>query len=254
MKTILITGASSGIGKACAERFSTEAVRLILTARSSDALSKLQSQLSKDEIEVIMYSVDVRDRTVVEEMFADLSQKGISVDVLINSAGLALGLTHVENGDPDDWDAMIDTNVKGLLYMTRCALKEMVKNDSGHIVNVGSVAGTTAYANGAVYCATKAAVRFISDALRQEVVDKKIKVTNIQPGMVETNFSNVRFHGDDAKANTVYEGIEALTGKDMADVIAYTVLAPENIQICDLTVTPLHQASAGVLHRKETRT
>ncbi|MFT5036915.1 MAG: 3-hydroxy acid dehydrogenase/malonic semialdehyde reductase [Candidatus Azotimanducaceae bacterium] len=252
MKTILITGASSGIGKACAARFAKEGdIRLILTARRADVLSELQTELTKEGVEVVTYTVDVQDRKAVADMFADLSSKKISVDVLINNAGLALGLTHISKGDPDDWDTMIDTNVKGLLYMTQCALKGMIENDSGHIVNVGSIAGKWAYANGAVYCASKAAVRFISDALRQEVVDKKIRVTNIQPGMTETNFSNVRFKGKTKKAESVYAGIEALTGADLADAIAYAVLVPQNIQIAEMTIMPTHQASGGVVHRKE---
>lgn len=250
MKTILITGASSGIGKAAAIRFAKEDVRLILLSRNTDALAELKSKCDEGGKETLVYGVDVRDRAAVESLFADLSAKGIALDVLVNNAGLAVGMEDIKDGDPDDWDAMIDTNIKGLLYMTKAALGTMVARDQGHIVNVGSIAGTVAYAKGAVYCATKAAVRFISDALRQEVVGNNIRVTNIQPGMVETNFSVVRFKGDEAKAGKVYEGIEALTPADIADAIAFAVFSPSNVQVSEMTVMPTHQAGPGVVHRK----
>ncbi len=249
MKTILITGASSGIGKAVALRFAREDSRLVLVARSTDALESLKAECAQKGREVIVFSLDVRDRAAIEAMFAALAEKGIAVDVLINNAGLALGMNDLKDGDPDDWDTMIDTNVKGLLYMTRAALRGMSERDSGHIVNVGSIAGTAAYAKGAVYCATKAAVRFISDALRQEVVASGIRVTNVQPGMVETNFSKVRFKGDEAKADDVYKGIDALTPDDIAETIAYVVLSPANVQVSEVTVMPAHQAGPGVVHR-----
>ncbi len=249
MKTILITGASSGIGKAAALRLAQEDTRLVLMARNAEALDALKAACEQEGREVFTYSLDVRDRAAVEAMFADLAGKDVAIDVLINNAGLALGMHDLKDGDPADWDTMIDTNIKGLLYMTREALRGMSARDSGHIVNVGSIAGTAAYAKGAVYCATKAAVRFISDALRQEVVATGIRVSNVQPGMVETNFSNVRFKGDEAKADAVYKGIEALTPADIAETIAYVVLAPENVQVSEVTVMPTHQAGPGVVHR-----
>jgi hypothetical protein len=252
MKTILITGASSGIGRACALRFAKEKdVVLVLCARSASALDVLKDELGETGKKASIFVVDVRDRKAVDGMFKELEKERVSIDVLINNAGLALGFDDVKDGNPDDWDTMIDTNIKGLLYVTQGALRSMIENDRGHIVNIGSVAGVNAYAKGAVYCATKAAVRFISDALRQEVVANNIKVTNVQPGMVETNFSKVRFHGDEAKAGNVYKGIEALSGDDLAETIANVVLTAENIQISELTVMPVHQASAGVTHRKE---
>lgn len=250
MKTILITGASSGIGKAVALRFSREDVQLILTARTESALNEIKDTCEKGGRDVIIATVDVRDRVAAEELFATLETQGVSVDVLINNAGLAVGMEDIKDGDPDDWDTMIDTNIKGLLYMTRAALKGMAARDYGHIVNVGSIAGTNAYAKGAVYCATKAAVRFISDALRQEVVANNIRVTNIQPGMVETNFSKVRFKGDEGKAGSVYKGIEALSADDIADAIAYAVLSTDNVQVSELTIMPVHQAGPGSVHRK----
>lgn len=249
MKTILITGASSGIGEAAAKRFAQEDVRLILVARNADKLAALQKEIALLGKDAYIYALDVRDRAAVAGMYRDLAQKQIAVDVLINNAGLALGMDDLKDGSPEDWDQMIDTNVKGLLYMTKEALPEMVARNAGHIVNIGSIAGTQAYAKGAVYCATKAAVRFISDALRQEVVSHNIRVTTIQPGMAETNFSLVRFKGDEDKADKVYEGIEAMSGADVAETIAYVVLAPEHVQIAELTVMPTHQAGPGVVHR-----
>lgn len=249
MRTILITGASSGIGKATTHRFAEEDVQLVLAARNMDALSLVKETCAQGGKEVLAYGVDVRDRRAVEAMFEDLKAKGVAIDVLVNNAGLAAGMEDIKDGNPDDWDTMIDTNIKGLLYMTRAALEGMVARDQGHIVNVGSIAGTQAYAKGAVYCATKAAVRFISDALRQELVANNIRVTNIQPGMVETNFSRVRFKGDEAKAEKVYQGIDALTPEDIADAIAFAVLSPDNVQVSEMTVMPTHQAGPGVAHR-----
>lgn len=250
MRTILITGASSGIGKAATLRFAKEDVQLVLAARNMDALAEVKDTCVRDGKEVLAYGVDVRDRSAVEAMFRDLKAKGVAIGVLVNNAGLAAGMEDIKDGNPDDWDTMIDTNIKGLLYMTRAALEGMVARDQGHIVNVGSIAGTQAYAKGAVYCATKAAVRFISDALRQELVANNIRVTNIQPGMVETNFSRVRFKGDEVKAGKVYEGIDALTPEDIADAIAFAVLSPDNVQVSEMTVMPTHQAGPGVVHRK----
>ena len=250
MKTILITGASSGIGEACAKRFAQEKTHLVLTARSLEKLERLKKELETEEARVDVYPLDVRDRSAAESFFNTLKEERRSIDVLINNAGLARDVKALYEGDPSDWDTMIDTNVKGLLYMTRSALSGMIARNSGHIVNIGSIAGTQAYAQGAVYCATKAAVRFISDALRQEVVSYNIRVTNIQPGMAETNFSNVRFKGDTAQADAVYEGIEALTAGDVADAVAYAVYAPEHVQISELTIMPTHQAGPGVVHKK----
>lgn len=248
MNTICITGASSGIGRASAVRLAQSDVHLILLARSLDKLQDLKTKLAH-AARVSVYPLDVQDRGAVESVFADLAAEGIEIDVLVNNAGLALGMHDIVDGDPADWDTMIDTNVKGLLYMTKAALQGMVARNRGHIVNVGSIAGTQAYAKGAVYCATKAAVRFISDALRQEVVAHNIRVTNIQPGMAETSFSTVRFKGDEAKADAVYAGIEALTPEDVADAIAYAIGVPEHVQISELTIMPTHQAGPGVVHR-----
>lgn len=253
-RSVLITAAAGGgIGFAAARRCLEEGARALMLSdfhprRTAEAAEALGKEFPQQTVlgRVCNVAVEADVQALVEAAEAELG----GVDVLINNAGLALGMNDLKDGDPADWDTMIDTNIKGLLYMTREALRGMSERNSGHIVNVGSIAGTAAYAKGAVYCATKAAVRFISDALRQEVVATGIRVTNVQPGMVETNFSNVRFKGDEAKAGDVYKGIDALTPEDIAETIAYVVLAPENVQVSEVTVMPTHQAGPGVVHRK----
>lgn len=250
MKTILITGASSGIGKACAEELSSENTRLILCSRNIEKLNILKDDLINKSAEVFIYDVDVKDNESVELMFKDIHDNNIMVDVLINNAGLALGLDNIEDGNTEDWDNMIDTNVKGILYMTKKFMQQLGRDNYGHIVNMGSIAGIYAYPKGTVYAATKSAVKFVSDGLRKEVAEKNVKVTNIQPGLVETNFSNIRFNGDTERARNVYDGIDALTANDIADLINYVISRPAHVQICEITVTPLHQASVDVIHRK----
>ena len=193
----------------------------------------------------------MRDRSAVEEAIDTLPEEWKKIDILLNNAGGALGLEKLHEGDPSDWDTMIDTNIKGLLYLTRKIVPLMLKYQlKGHVVNIGSIAGIAAYPNGAVYCATKAAVHCLSDGLRMDLVDKPIRVTNIQPGMTETNFSNVRFHGDEKKAAAVYAGIKPLTADDIADIVIYATSAPEHVQICEVTVTPTNQATGGVVYKK----
>ena len=203
-KTVLITGATSGIGLGCARKFAKNGDRLILTGRNEER---------------------------------------------VNNAGLALGLEPEQEGDPDDWDTMIDTNIKGLLTMTRLVVPGMVKRNRGHIINIGSIAGDAAYAGGNVYCATKAAVKAITDGLRIDVAETAVRVTNLKPGLVETNFSNVRFHGDTDRAAKVYQGIKPLTGDDIADVAVYVANAPEHVQIAEVTILATHQASGSVIKR-----
>ncbi len=246
-KTILITGATSGFGEAAARLFAENGWKLVLTGRRKKRLEILQQELSA--VPVHIASFDVSDRAQVEQFAADLPADFSRIDVLVNNAGLALGLDKVHEGDTEDWDTMIDTNVKGLLYMTRMVVPGMVERGYGHVINIGSTAGIHAYPGGAVYCATKTAVRFISDGLRMDLVDKPVRVTNIQPGMTETNFSNVRFKGDTARAARVYEGLEALTADDIAHIVLYTASVPEHVQIQEVTVTPNNQATGGVVHR-----
>lgn len=246
MKTILITGASSGIGLACAKKL-FDGNRLILCSRNVSGLENIKSELNSDNIHI--FSVDVTNQSQVLGMFENLEFHNFHPDVLINSAGLALGLEKLEEGHIEDWDKMIDTNIKGLLIVSKFALKGMKERNRGHIINIGSIAGITSYSNGIVYAATKAAVKSISDGLRKEVVENDIRVTNIQPGLVETNFSNIRFGGDTEKARSVYKGIAPLSGDDVADIIKYVINLPERVQINEVTVTPLHQATVEVIHK-----
>ena len=225
--------------------------RLILCARGIDKITGLAEKLKEHyETECIVIKLDVRNRSAVEEAIDTLPEDWKKIDILINNAGGALGLEKLHEGDPGDWDTMIDTNIKGLLYLTRKIVPLMLKYQlNGHVVNIGSIAGIAAYPNGAVYCATKAAVHCLSDGLRMDLVDKPIRVTNIQPGMTETNFSNVRFHGDEKKAANVYAGIKPLTAEDIADIVIYATSAPKHVQICEVTVTPTNQATGGVVYK-----
>ena len=224
---------------------------MILCARSIDKITALAEKLKEHyETECMVIKLDVRDRQAVEEAIDTLPENWKKIDILLNNAGGALGLEKLHEGDPSDWDTMIDTNIKGLLYLTRKIVPLMLKYQlKGHVVNVGSIAGIAAYPNGAVYCATKAAVHCLSDGLRMDLVDKPIRVTNIQPGMTETNFSNVRFHGDEKKAEAVYAGIKPLTADDIADIVIYATSAPDHVQICEVTVTPTNQATGGVVYK-----
>lgn len=249
-KIALITGATSGIGEACARKFAEGGYDLILTARRADKLARLKEKLEADGTAVQTLVFDVRDADAAAQALATLEERWSQVDVLINNAGLALGLEKEYEGDPEDWNTMIDTNIKGLLTMTRLVVPGMVKRNQGHVINIGSVAGDAAYAGGNVYCATKAAVKAITDGLRIDVVESAVRVTNIKPGLVETNFSNVRFHGDTHRADNVYKGIQPLTGADIADVALYAASVPKHVQIAEVLVLATHQASGSVLYRQ----
>lgn len=247
-KIALITGATSGIGEACARRFAAGGYNLILTGRRGEKLESLKRELQN--VSVLTLEFDVRDRAACKQAVENLPEQWQDIDVLVNNAGLALGLGPEYDGDFEDWDQMIDTNVKGLLNITRFVVPGMVSRNKGHIINIGSVAGDAAYAGGNVYCATKAAVKAITDGLRIDVADTKLRVTNLKPGLVETNFSNVRFHGDSARADKVYEGIKPLTGEDIADVAFYAASAPEHVQIAEVLILATHQANGSVVSRK----
>ena len=256
-KIVLITGATSGIGLACARKFAANGDKLILTAANGDKLiltgrnEQLLAEIKKElDTEVITLAFDVRNREEAEAQISSLPADWQNIDVLVNNAGLALGLEPEYEGDLDDWGTMIDTNIKGLLTMTRLVVPGMVKRNHGHIINVGSVAGDAAYAGGNVYCATKAAVKALSDGLRIDVADTAIRVTNLKPGLVETNFSNVRFRGDNERAANVYKGIKPLTGDDIADVAVYAANAPAHVQIAEVLILATHQASGSVIVRK----
>lgn len=251
MKRIaLITGASSGIGEACARKFAEGGYDLILTARRAEKLAELKAELKAEGTKVKTLTFDVRNAEAAETAVDSLEPEWRKIDVLINNAGLALGLDKEYEGDPDDWNTMIDTNIKGLLTMTRLIVPGMVERNEGHVINIGSVAGDAAYAKGNVYCATKAAVKSITDGLRIDLAETAVRVTNLKPGLVETNFSNVRFHGDNQRADNVYKGITPLTGADIADVAFYAASTPKHVQIAEVLILATHQASGSVIYRK----
>jgi hypothetical protein len=246
-KTVLITGATSGIGEATAIKFAEAANRLIITGRRKDRLNDLTEHLVQEYgIDVLPLCFDVRDLRQVNKHLGHLPEEWQKIDILINNAGLAAGLGHIDEGDIDDWDRMMDTNVKGLLYVTRAIVPGMVNRQSGHIINISSIAGKEVYENGGVYCASKHAVDALSKGMRIDLLKHGIKVTNIAPGMVETEFSLVRFRGDRERADAVYNGIRALKGEDVAEVIFYCASLPAHVCINDLVITPT--AQAGVNH------
>lgn len=246
-KTVLITGATSGIGEATAIKFAEATCRLIITGRRKDRINDLTEHLVQEYgIDVLPLCFDVRDIRQVEKCLGNLPEEWQKIDILVNNAGLAAGLGHIDEGDRDDWDRMIDTNVKGLLYVTRTIVPGMVSRQSGHIINISSIAGKEVYENGGVYCASKHAVDALSKGMRIDLLKHGIRVTNIAPGMVETEFSLVRFRGDRERADAVYKGIRALKGEDVAEVIFYCASLPAHVCINDLVITPT--AQAGVNH------
>ena len=248
-KIVLITGATSGIGLACAKKFAENGDKLILTGRNEHRLAEIRKNLTEKGCEVLTLAFDVRDREKAKKFLSELPEEWQEIDVLVNNAGLALGMEPEYQGNFDDWETMIDTNIKGLLTMTRLVVPGMAERNRGHIINVGSVAGDAAYAGGNVYCATKSAVKTLSDGLRIDVADTAIRVTNLKPGLVETNFSNTRFHGDSDRAAKVYQGIQPLTGDDIADVAVYAANAPAHVQIAEVLILATHQASANLIVR-----
>ena len=248
-KIVLITGATSGIGEACARKFAQGGYDVIITGRRAQLLANLKKELEAEGVRVLALAFDVRNRNAATAAINSLPLEWQQIDVLINNAGLALGLEPEYEGSFEDWETMIDTNIKGLLTMTRLVVPRMVKRDSGHVINIGSVAGDAAYAGGNVYCATKAAVKTITDGLRIDLAHTSVRVTNVKPGLVETHFSNVRFHGNDSRAEKVYEGVKPLTGADIAEVVFYAASAPAHVQIAEVLVLATHQANGSVLYR-----
>ena len=250
-KIALITGATSGIGEACAHLFAREQYNLVLTGRRTDRLEKLAKKLNtKYNTEIAVSSFDVRDRQQVISNLEDLPAKWKNVNVLINNAGLSQGLDPIQSGSYDDWDTMIDTNIKGLLYVSKVVSNWMIANKLGHIINIGSIAGKEVYPNGNVYCATKFAVDALNKAMRIDLLPYGIKVTGVHPGAVETEFSEVRFKGDKERANKVYDGFEPLVAADIAETIWFAVSRPAHVNINELTVMPTAQASAAIISRK----
>jgi len=248
----LITGATSGIGEATARKFASEGINLILTGRRSGLLEDLKNRLIKKyDIEVLALNFDVRNNDEVVAAFNTLNENWKRIDILINNAGLASGLDLIQDGDLEDWDKMIDTNVKGLLYISRAILPLMIENGCGHVVNIASTAAKEVYEKGNVYCASKHAVDAISKGMRIDLLKEGIKVTSINPGLVETEFSIVRFHGDKEKAKIPYKGMKPLTGEDVANVIWYVVNLPEHVNINDIVLTATAQANSIYIKREE---
>lgn len=251
-KIVFITGATSGIGKACAYSFAKEKANLIINARREDLLNEIADDLRDNYgIKVLAFKMDVTDRDEVEKAIAAIPEEWKNIDVLLNNAGLAKGLAKLYEDDPENWEVMIDTNVKGLLYVTRAIVPGMVERNSGHIINLGSIAGRIAYPKGGVYCATKHALNAITNSLRIDVNDKNIRVSTVDPGAVETNFSLIRFEGDKKKSDEVYRGYEQLVAEDIADCVLFCATRPPHVSIHEIVVMPRAQANPFVLHRKE---
>lgn len=250
---VLITGASSGIGEACARKFASEGYNLILNSRSQQRLSEIKKNIEAEyKVRVLTLSFDVRNRDASAQVLNGLPVEWSNIRILINNAGLVIGVDKEYEGSLEEWDTIIDTNIKGLLAMTRLVVPGMVKRGKGHIINIGSIAGEAAYPGGSVYCATKAAVKMLSDGLRIDLVDTPLRVTNIKPGFVKTNFSVVRYRGDKEAADNVYKGIEVLTGEDIAETVFFAASAPAHIQIAEVLIMPTNQATGTISYRKTT--
>ena len=250
-KTVLITGASSGIGAGCARIFARNGHRVLLNGRNLDKLNALRQEIEKGGGgETKLLPFDVRDREAARQAVGSLPEAWRAIDVLVNNAGLVIGTDKEHEGDLDEWDVVIDTDVKALLAMTRLIVPGMVARGRGHVINIGSIAGDAAYPGGSVYCACKAAVKALSDGLRIDLVDTPVRVTNIKPGLVETNFSVVRFRGDKAQADNVYKGIRPLTGDDVAKVVYFAASLPEHIQLAEALVMPTNQATGTIVSRR----
>ena len=250
-RIVLITGASSGIGSATARVFAQAGAKLILTARRQDRLEQLADEVGKEfASSTHLLSLDVRDAIAVESAISNLSADWSSIDVLINNAGLSRGLEKLQAGSIQDWEEMIDTNIKGLLYLTRAIVPGMISRGRGHVVNLGSTAGHQTYPNGNVYCATKAAVRVISEGLKQDLLGTPVRVSSVDPGLVETEFSQVRFRGDTERAKKVYQGLTPLTPTDVADVIFFCVTRPLHVNISEVLLMPTDQAGSMLFNRQ----
>lgn len=249
-KIILITGASSGIGEACAKIFAEQGAKLLLCARRKDRLDALIKQLEQNH-QALCYAIqlDVRDQKAVDQAIHSLPAEWQAIDVLVNNAGLASGLTKIQDGHLEDWEKMIDTNIKGLLYMTHAVLPAMIKRNHGHVINIGSIAGHETYPMGNVYCATKHAVMALTKGFRHDLLGTPIRVSSVDPGMVETEFSIVRFKGDEARAKQFYQDMQPLVAEDIADAVCYCASRPLHVNVLDLVITPTAQASATQVWR-----
>jgi 3-hydroxy acid dehydrogenase/malonic semialdehyde reductase len=251
-KTVFITGASSGIGRATAKAFAEQGARLLLCARRIDRLTELAGELASLEADpdVFTFRLDVQDPVAVHETLANLPEEWRAIDILVNNAGLSRGLTKLQEDDPQNWEEMIDTNVKGLLYVTRAIVPGMLARGGGHVINLGSTAGHQTYANGAVYCATKAAEKAISEGLRIDLIGTPVRITSVDPGMVETDFSLVRFRGDEGRAAKVYQNITPLQPEDVAETILWAATRPAHVSIHTVVMTSIDQANSTVFNRR----
>jgi 3-hydroxy acid dehydrogenase/malonic semialdehyde reductase len=249
-KVVFITGASSGIGRATAFEFARTGARLLLCARRLERLTEMEPQLRDAGAPAVsIFGLDVRERASVEAAIADLAPELANIEVLVNNAGLSRGFTKLQEDDPENWEEMIDTNIKGLLYVTRAVVPGMVARGAGHVISLGSVAGYITYANGAVYCATKAAEKAISEGLKIDLMGTPVRVTSVDPGMVETDFSLIRFRGDEERAAKVYQNITPLTPEDIADAIVWAATRPDHVNIHNILITTIDQANSTVFHR-----
>lgn len=251
-RTVLVTGATAGIGASCARAFAREGARVVATGRRTERLEALAAELRDEHgAEVWTGSLDVRDRAAVESFRDELRADGVVPDVVINNAGKARGMDPLQSGDPDDWDEMIDTNVKGLLWVTRAFLPAMIEADRGHVVNIGSIAGRWTYPKGNVYCGTKYAVVALTEGLNMDLAGTRVRVSSVDPGLVETEFSEVRFHGDSERAESVYRGYTPLSPDDVADAVLYVVNAPEHVDVFNLVLMPTDQRHATIVHKTD---
>lgn len=251
-RTVLITGATAGIGQACARVFAASGARLVLIGRRTERLEALAAELSAAHgTTVRTAALDVRERGAVDALRAELVEEGMMPDVLLNNAGKARGFDLIQDGDIDDWEEMIDTNVKGLLYFTRAFVPHMVESDHGHVVNIGSTAGRWTYPRGGVYCGTKYSVKAISEGLNMDLAGTAVRVSSVDPGLVETEFSEVRFHGDTARAESVYKGYQPLRPEDIADAVHYVVNAPPHVDVFNMVILPTAQRHSMIVHKEE---
>ncbi len=250
-QVVLITGASSGIGASCAKMFAREGASLILAARRRDKLEAVAMEIkAANQSKIYLLEMDVSDRAAVETALASLPESWRNVDILVNNAGLSRGLDKLQEGSIQNWEEMIDTNVKGVLYVTRSLLPGMVERNQGHVINIGSIAGHQTYPGGNVYCATKAAVRALSEGLKMDLLGTPIRVSSVDPGTVETDFSKVRFRGDTEKANKVYQGMNPLTPDDIAEIVVFCATRPANVNMSEVLVLATDQSSATMVNRR----
>lgn len=251
-RTALITGATAGIGQACARVFAAQEVNLVLVGRRQSRLDALATELREAfGVNIETFAVDVRDREAVQELEGRVSAAGMEVDILVNNAGKALGLDLLHEGDADDWDEMIDTNLKGLLYVSRAFVPGMVERNRGHVINIGSIAGRWAYPRGNVYCGTKFGVKGISEGMNMDLAGTRVRVSSVDPGLVETEFSEVRFHGDTDRAAGVYQGYTPLTSEDIADAVLYVANAPEHVDVFNMVILPTDQRHSMIVHKED---